>query len=79
MSDAERLNYMKQKDAQERQQRSAVIQNKEQVEQDYENQMKNMIVKYETKHQQSISAYRQNLSKKVKMAKETNSRMDIVA
>ena len=41
--------------------------------------MKHMIEKLEQKQKQSINAYHRNLNRKVKMAKDSNCRMDEVA
>ena len=41
--------------------------------------MKSMIDRITTKQKNSVNAYKKTLDKKVKMAKDTNSRMDSVA
>ena len=41
--------------------------------------MKSMIDRLNIKQKNSINAYKKSLDKKVKMAKDTNSRMDSVA
>ena len=41
--------------------------------------MKSMIDRLKIKQKNSINAYKKSLDKKVKMAKDTNSRMDSVA
>jgi len=73
------MSYMKQKDAQERMQRSIVQANKIDGDRVYEEQMKAVIGKLEHKQKHSMQAYQKNLDQKRKVAKDTNSKMDSVA
>lgn len=77
--DAERQDYLRNKEELQRLQKLSCQQNKELMEKEFENQMKEKLEKIEVKQQNSINAYQRTLNQKIKMAKDTNSRMEAVA
>ena len=70
---------MRSKEENEKLQRESVMNNKESLEKLHENQMQQKLNKIQAKMQNSQNAYQRTLNQKVKMAKDSNNKMESVA